>query len=58
MQVRQSEGNVIIYTMDVRVDGSQYKYVRQFTNGTRVYETYSVPTGRRPVLEVSFVLSH
>ena len=39
LQVRQSAGNVIIYPMDVRVDGAQYKYVRQFSNGTRVYET-------------------
>ena len=39
LQVRQSEGNVIIYPMDVRVDGAQYKYIRQFLNGTRVYET-------------------
>ena len=39
LQVRQSAENVIIYPMDVRVDGAQYKYVRQFSNGTRIYET-------------------
>ena len=39
LQVRVFDRFVIIDPMDDKVDGTQYKYVLEFLNGTTIYET-------------------